>query len=70
MLFLFFIIVGFQQKDGPNDQTLINDTLYMPPISNAQYIIRTEETFNAGKNLNYAEEVYPQALTKKKKLLG
>ena len=64
-----FIIVGFQQEDRSNDQTLNTDASYMPPVWGAQYIIRTEKTFNAGKTIVHADDVYPQGFDQKK-LLG
>ena len=37
------IIVGFQQQDRQDSQTLNNDTFYRPPVTSAQGIIVTEK---------------------------
>ena len=39
----FWIVVGLQQRDRQDSQSLNNDTFYRPPVTSTQCIIGTEK---------------------------
>ena len=51
-----WIIVGFQQKDRQNSQSLNNDTFYRPSVTSAQCVIGTEKKPDSGVLLNYDDD--------------
>ena len=55
-----WIIVGFQQNDPQNDQSLNDDTFYRPPVTSAQCIIGTEKYLDSAILLNYNDVDYSQ----------
>ena len=57
---LIWIIVGFQQRSRQDSQNLNNDTFCRLPVTSAQCIIGTEKYPDAGKLLNYDDDVYSQ----------
>ena len=56
----FWIIIGFQQRDGEDTQNLNNDTFCRVPVVSAQCIIGTEKCPDAGILLNYDDDDYAQ----------
>ena len=55
-----WIIIGFQQQDMQDSQTLNNDTFCRLPVVSAQCIIGTEKYPDAGILLNYDDDDYSQ----------
>ena len=53
-----WIIIGFQQRDRQDSQTLNNDTFCRLPVVSAQCIIGTEKYPDAGILLNYDDDDY------------
>ena len=53
-------IIGFQQRDRQDSQTLNNDTFCRLPVVSAQCIIGTEKYPNAAILLNYDDDDYSQ----------
>ena len=55
-----WIIVGFQQKERQDSQSLANDTFYRPPVTSAQCIIGTRKNPDSAILLHYNEDDYSQ----------
>ena len=55
-----WIIIGFQQQDRQDSQSLNNDRFCRLPVVSAQYIIGTEKDPDAGIILNYDDDDYSQ----------
>ena len=55
-----WIIIGFQQRDRQDSQSLNNDTFCRLPVVSAQCIIGTEKYPDAGILLNYDDDDYSQ----------
>ena len=55
-----WIIIGFQQRDGQDSQSLNNDAFCRLPVVSAQCIIGTEKYPDAGILLNYDDDDYSQ----------
>ena len=55
-----WIIVGFQQTNRQDDQNLIKDTFYRPPVTSAQCTFETEKYPDFGIFLNYDDDDYSQ----------
>ena len=60
MTFPIWIIVGFQQRDRQDSQSLTNDTFSRLTVTSAQCIIGTEKYRDAGMLLNYDDHDYSQ----------
>ena len=58
-----WIIIGFQQKDKQDSQSLKIDTFYRLHIVSAQCIIGTENCPDAGIFLNYDDDDYSQGFS-------
>ena len=56
MIIPIWIIVGFQQRDRQDSQTLVNDTFCRLPITSAQCIISTEKYPDSAILLNYDDD--------------
>ena len=61
-----WIIVGSQQSDRQQDQDLINDTFYRPPVITAQCIIGTEKYPDSAILLIYSDDDYSQGYSQTK----
>ena len=55
-----WIVIGFQQRDRQDSQSLNNDTFCRLPVVSAQCIIGTEKYPDAGILLNYDDDDYTQ----------
>ena len=55
-----WINVRFQHRDRQDSQNLNNDTLYRPPVKNAQCIIETKKYPDSGVLFNYDDEEFSQ----------
>ena len=57
---LFWMIVGFQQRDREDSQNLKNDTFDRNPLTSTQCIVVTEKYPNSAILLNYNNDDYNQ----------
>ena len=57
-----WIIVGFQQRDLQNSQSLTNDSTYRPPIKSAQCMIGTKNNPDFAILESYDDDVYSKGL--------
>ena len=55
-----WVILCFRQQDSQDSQNLNKETFCRLPVVSAQCVIGTEKYPDAGKSLNYDDDVYAQ----------